>query len=209
MTNKLKLFIDLDNTCYPSNIAMPIMYEKMTNTKLKSHCTTTWNMYDLLPKEKLDKNVIHKMFDVEEFYNVCKVYDGCKQVLYELLPYYDIYFVSVGTEENLNIKRKWLKEQFPFVSEDNYILLNQAGKASTIDKSCCSGETSVIIDDTLSALNSATTGLKILYRHDNLYYSWQEGYKELLKQDKISYVATQWNKELKDILMSWYHYNNR
>ena len=149
------------------------------------------------------------MFDLEEFYNVCDVYDGCKQILHELLPYYDIYIVSVGTTDNLNIKRKWLKEQFPFVSEDNYILLNQAGKASTIDKSCCSGETSVIIDDTLSALKSSSVGLKLLYQHNGLKYSWQEGYTELVENDKISYVANQWDKELKDILISWYNYNKR
>ena len=120
-----------------------------------------------------------------------------------LSQYYDIEVVSCGTEENLKLKEEFAKHEFPFVS---FVGLDQTNK--TFDKSqhyinC------VCIDDRLDCLLSSKQSLNILFRYNDNKYEWQEGYKELLQQGKINYVANSWNEELRDILMSWYHYNNR
>ena len=199
---KMKLYIDIDNTIYASNEAMCYMYEYITGIKPKAYITKEWNMKDVIPPTKENKEIIHKMFDMEKFFEVGHIYDGCKWLLNDIKDEFDIYFVSVGTIKNLEIKRKWLKEQFPFISENNYILLNQAGKVETINKSCCVD--GIIIDDTISGLLSTVNCLKIMYKPQE-GLQWQEGYKDLLEQGKIHHVINEWNDELKDILLSYKH----
>ena len=204
---KLKLYIDIDNTIIPTNELMPLLYEKVTGIKAKSYKALTWNIKDCFDEKDLDKEIIHKLFEMEEFFELARPYKRCLRTIFNLSKYYDIHFVSVGTAKNLELKRTWLKENFPFVSEDNYILLEQIGKADSIDKSCCVD--GVIIDDNLSALLSTKDCLRIMYRPYGDELEWRNGYEELLEQGKINKVFTEWSQEMEDYLIAYANYLER
>lgn len=199
--SKLKLFCDADNVVIPTNEIMPRLYEELTGIKPKAYTTKEWNMKDVYEPHELDKNTVHKLFEVERFFEMAKPYKNCKETLFNLKDYYDIYFVSVGSAENLALKRKWLNENFPFIPEENHMLLEQVGKAHSIDKSCC--KDGVIIDDNLSALLSTKNCLKIMYQSNGDRLAWQEGYEELLANRQIHKVATVWDKELEEYLIDY------
>lgn len=205
--NKPKLYCDVDGVIIPTNEIMPIVYEELTGIKPKSYKSLTWNMYDLYDKKDLNKDIIHKIFEVERFFELAKPYKGCIKVLFNLSKYYDIHIVSVGSAENLKLKKMWLLENIPFVPEENLILLEQVGKANSIDKSCCVD--GVIIDDTLSALLSSNNCLRVLFRWNNDNLSWQEGYEKLLVNGEIDEVATAWEDEFEDYLIRYAQYIER
>lgn len=205
--SKPKLQIDIDNTIIPTNEIMPQLYEELTGVKPKAYKSLTWNMYDLFDKDILDKNIVYKLFEVKRFFELAKPYERCVRTLFNLKDYYDIYFVSVGSTENLKLKRAWLKSNFPFALEENYILLEQVGKAHSIDKSCCTD--GVIIDDNLSALLSTKNCLRIMYQPYGDILAWQIGYEELLEKDEIHKVATEWNEELERYLIDYTNYLRR
>lgn len=195
---KCKLYVDLDNVVIPTNEIMPKLYEELTGIKPKSYTTKSWNCKDVF--DNPNKEMLHKLFEMPRFFELAKPYKRCLRTLYNLSKYYDIYFVSVGSKANLDLKREWLSEIIPFIPEENYILLEQVGKANSIDKSCC--EDGVIIDDNLSALLSTKNCLRILYQPQQ-GLDWQNGYEELLVKDEIHKVATEWNKELEDYLIKY------
>lgn len=203
MNNKLKLFVDFDTTMVNTPKILTMCYENLTGEKPLTYNPLDWNISMAYPN--YDKKIIHKIFDIPLFFKYAKdnIFPNCKETLKSLLNYYDIVVVSCGTDDNLKLKEQFLKEEFPFVS---FVGLPQANK--TFDKSsvCKNG---VLIDDRLDCLLSTKECLNILFRYNNNPYSWQEGYEELLQQGKINYVANSWNGELRDILISWYGYNNR
>lgn len=205
--SKPKLYIDYDNVIVGSNEVMPIVYEELTGIKPKSCKSLTWNMYDLFEKEDLHKDIIHKIFEVERFFELAKPYKGCLKTIFNLSKYYDVYIVSVGSTENLRLKKKWLLENIPFIPENNLILLEQVGKANSIDKSCCVD--GVLIDDTLSALLSSKNCLRVLFRWNNDKLSWQDGYEELLLKDEIHKVVTEWNQEFEEYLIGYAQFLER
>ena len=205
--NKLKLFCDVDNTVLPSNEVMPRLYEELTGIKPTSYKTCEWNMKDVYKQSDLDKNIVHKLFEVERFFELAKPYKRCIRTLFNLTKYYDIHFVSVGTSKNLKLKREWLKENFPFIPEENFILLEPVGKEHSIDKSCCVD--GVIMDDNLSALLSTINCLRIMYQAYGDRLSWQNGYEQLLEQGKIHKVVTEWGYELEDYLINYANYLER
>ncbi len=203
--SKVKLYIDVDNTIIPTNEILPMMYEEITSIKPSAYKTKDWNCRDVF--DNPDKEIIHKLFEMERFFELARPYKRCLRTVFNLSKYYDIYFVSVGSVENLRLKREWLKENFPFVPEENFILLEQIGKAHSIDKSCCVG--GVIIDDNLSALLSTVDCLRIMYQPYGDILSWQQGHESLLEKQEIHKVATEWNEELEDYLIEYANYLER
>lgn len=201
--NKLKLFVDFDTTMIDSTTCLINCYRDLTGEEPLTYKDWTWNISTAYPN--CNKEIIHKCFDIPLFFKYAKdnIFPNCKETLQELTKYYDITVVSCGTEDNLRLKEQFLKEEFTFVS---FVGLQQSKK--TFDKSCVCKD-GVLIDDRLDCLLSSKQCLNILFRYNNNPYEWQEGYKDLIENGKISYVATKWNDELKDILLSWYQYNNR
>ena len=203
--SKPSLYIDIDNTIIPTNEIMPRLYEKLTGVKPKSYKTKDWNCRDVF--DNPDKEVIHKLFEIKEFFDMARPYKRCLRTIFNLSKYYDIYFVSVGTPKNLELKREWLKDNFPFVPEENYILLEQIGKADSIDKSCI--KDGVVIDDNISALLSTKDCFRIMYQPYGDKLSWQDGYEDLLIKGEIHKVVTEWDQELEDYLIEYANYLER
>lgn len=191
---KQNLFLDIDNTAIKTNEIMASVYYHLSGVKPKQLITYEWNMKDCFEPHELDKELVHKIFEVREFFDLVKPYEGCVEILERLLPYYNICPVSVGTKKNLELKREYLPRWFPFIPQENYILLEQHGKHELIDKSCC--RDAVIIDDTLSALKSSVNCLKILFRYKNKPYAWQNGYEDLLRTADIHHIAYLWDEDL-------------
>lgn len=200
--NKIDLYIDVDNTIIASNIIMIQMYEEITGEKSLRRESLTWNLTDCFPN--VNKQIIHDMFESPRFFELASqsIYDGCKYSLEALEPYYNIYFVSCGTDANLKLKMEWIYKEFP---KYNFIPLRQ-GK-QTFNKSIC--RNGVIIDDRLDCLASSQDCYKVLFNYMDLKYEWQEGHIDLWKNGKINYISYEWDSYLRKQLKWWHMYSNQ
>ena len=199
---KIPLYLDYDNSLVDTSKIIPEAYYLLTGVKPVKEFSETWNSDDVFPP-RADREIIHKIFDIPLFFKLAdsNIFPSALHILFELSQYYDIHIVSCGTESNLKLKKEWCKEHIPFIT--SFIGLNQTSK--TFDKSSAA-KNGVIIDDRLDALLSSENCLKILFRYNDNSYEWQEGYEELLKDNKIDHVAFQWDEELRDLLISYHNY---
>ena len=186
---KPKLYVDFDTTMVNSPKILTICYEKLTGIKPLTFNPLDWNIAMAYPI--YDKDIIHTIFDISLFFEYAKdnIFEGCKETLEELSNYYDITVVSCGTDANLTLKEQFLKEEFSYVS---FVGLSQTSK--TFDKSsvCQNG---ILIDDRLDCLLSTQNCKNVLFRYNNNPYEWQEGYEQLLLENKINFVATSWKNK--------------
>ena len=183
---KPKLYVDFDTTMVNSPKILTICYEKLTGIKPLTYNPLDWNIAMAYPN--YDKDIIHTIFDISLFFEYAKdnIFEGCKETLEELSNYYDITVVSCGTDANLTLKEQFLKEEFSYVS---FVGLSQTSK--TFDKSsvCQNG---ILIDDRLDCLLSTQNCKNVLFRYNNNPYEWQEGYEQLLLENKIDFVTNSW-----------------
>lgn len=199
---KLPLYLDYDGTLVDTPKILPEAYYLLTGVKPVKDISLDWNADTCFPP-RANREIIHKIFDIPLFFKLASdnIFPSALHILFELSQYYDIHIVSCGTESNLKLKEEWCKEHIPFIT--SFIGLNQTYK--TFDKSSVAKD-GVIIDDRLDALLSSENCLKILFRYNNELYEWQDGYKELLKNNKLDHVAFHWDEELRDLLISYHHY---
>ena len=173
------LYLDVDNTILNSSKALVECYSQITGEKPLKQLPLEWNLKDIFPNA--DKNIIHKIFESQEFIDRVELFDGAYDVIKALSEKTNIHLITVGTPTNLELKRKYFQEKLPFC---NYIGLEQHGKV--FDKSCV--KDAILVDDRLDNLNSTINTTKVLFRYKNLPYQWQDGW-----EDQAKYVLHKWD----------------
>lgn len=191
------LYLDFDTTLVNTTKAMIDTSKYLTNKDPITYDDYTWNLKQAYPD--IDKEIIHKTFDIEYFFEVLEMFEGVKKALEELSSYYTLKICSYGTPMNLELKRRWITKHLPMIKKEDLVLLEFNKKH--FDKSICKGR--AIIDDRLEPLDTCNCDCKILFRYNNNPYEWQEGYKKMVCNNKIDYVATSWeHREFINFLIS-------
>jgi len=127
---KKKLFFDVDNTICNSTKRFVEIYNQIYNQQADWTKCYRWDYSDICPL--IDDS--EKIFAQSDFYNeqlelTDKHIKGIIALLF--MTGYDVHFVTIGTKNNLKYKKNWLIEQFPYVPENNMLLLEKTdmGKA--------------------------------------------------------------------------------
>jgi len=95
-------------------------YNTEYNDNLRPEDIKNWNWHNLV-KPECGKKIYNYLDDPNLFENLPCV-DGSQETLYELSKHYEIFVVTAPWNiGNVKPKYKWLKKNFPFINEKNYV----------------------------------------------------------------------------------------
>lgn len=121
------------------------VYNSRNNKNIKISDIISYNFYDCLPKE--DADGIVSLFKEKSLWDSLKPLEGSQNGIKQLIKRgHQIYLATATDPINFEWKISWLKQYYPFLSEDNIIRI--------MDKSLLKAD--VLIDDCLDNLISSS-----------------------------------------------------
>ncbi|MEG1595001.1 MAG: hypothetical protein RR364_01055 [Lachnospiraceae bacterium] len=115
---KLKIGIDVDDVLFDcigyilkdlnkkENYTPPISIEEFTSWEIKTDRTEKAYHY----------------FETAEFYKTQPVFEGAKELIFELLKFAEVFIISAPAPEFMSIRAKRIMEEFPAIPKENIIL---------------------------------------------------------------------------------------
>lgn len=145
--DKLKIYIDFDNTICMSDLSLVNTWNELNpNNKIEYTKEHDWNFYPMV-KDREQLKELFKMFDRKEFYsdrNFRWVDSNVKQVLDKLIEYNcDITIISKHKESRKPLTKQFIEKQFG--DKIKIIFTDDFNKSKYIDK--CD----IFIDDRVDA----------------------------------------------------------
>ena len=190
LNNNKTIFIDMDLTLfntvrvitelYDEDFRYYSDYKRIPWTEVKS-----WSFDEL---NAAPKGYIDTYFNQKRFFDRVKMFPDAKEVIDRLSRIYKIVFVSHGFSPNLRLKKKYIKEHFPYAE---FIGVNLKEHN---DKSCVDMLNGIFIDDMIKNLDSSNADMKICFGD----YEWNKCHSSELK-DYIK--VTNW-KEIGELLLN-------
>lgn len=182
---KIKLFLDMDDTILKSSEAIINMLNKRYNLNKTYDDLTDWKYCSIYPQSST--NLVIEMYDSEEFFNTVEIEPEFKKFYDQYKDKFEFYFVTKGHLKNLMLKQKFINVNFP---EATLLPLILKGKESpSFSKSDVNMNFGIQVDDRTDCLLGTNANCKILYTHgkklpwnrvepneDNFYVTsnWQE-----------------------------------
>lgn len=161
---KIKVIFDFDSTIWNSVKAVvdTVISEKYYEIKAGlfpmplAEWVHTWSFSCELPS--MSKHEIDKVFHNPTFFKLLTpIVDPSGFSMAELVEElcsdsrFDVHICSLGVDENLRLKREFIKERMPYVKTENIHLL-KFDKNKSMDKSIMSGD--IIVDDSAKVIKS-------------------------------------------------------
>lgn len=165
---KKKLILDFDGVIVNTIKAICDLYE----LKYKTHPNykpprwwevNQWNFSDECPL--LFESDLNDLFNSKDFFSIVEFMPWADEYIKELSDSYNISVCSIGSANNLKLKKKWLNENLSCVKEFIGIDLKYKDK-SHIDMSGC-----IFVDDCATNLNTSNADKKICFGD---VYEWNK-----------------------------------
>ena len=193
----MKLFIDFDNTIANSSEVIVDMlnehFDKNENFEKLRKC----DFSDLFPECSYWD--IEKFFNSDEMFERLKIFPNMIETIDAFKDFFDeISIVTIGTKDNLENKKRFLKENN---LELTFYGIENNGRS---DKSSVDMHNGVFIDDHIGCLHSSNAKIKILMKNvengewnkvepnDDIYVvnNWYEVYSifDFIKKNKELYL---------------------
>ena len=185
---KLKLFVDFDNTIANTSKAVVEILNKRYGTNSDYRKLYKYDFQDLFPG--LSKKELCAIFNSKELFDTIEFVDGCKDTLSSLQEYFDIHVVTVITQkENLSYKQEWLSSHF-----GNKLKITGVFDChSDTEKRQIDMKNGIMIDDRIQVLKNVNAKVKILFRNGT-DVEWNQ-----VSPNDMVYVVDYWT-EINDIL---------
>jgi 5'(3')-deoxyribonucleotidase len=170
MVNKIRLFLDIDNTIINTIKAYCDVYNDLYQFRPGFKEAIWYNVEKYDMKDEcpliLNKNDIFGSYD---FFQKCEfMNDNTYEVIEKLNEKYQVFICTLGIPKNLSYKALWLEKNLPFIND--YLLLNNGNckmNKSIIDMS----SNSIFIDDVTSNLDTSNAAYKIIFGDE---YEWSQ-----------------------------------
>ncbi len=169
-TIKKSLILDFDNVIVNTIKAVCDLYE----FKYKTHPNYKpprwwevglWSCLDECPL--LSETDLNEFFNNEKFFDIVEFMPWANDCIRELSDIYSISVCSIGSINNLRLKRKWLSENLPYI--ETFIGIDLAyNDKSQIDMSDC-----IFVDDCAANLNTSNAAEKICFGD---IYEWNKNW---------------------------------
>lgn len=193
----MKLFIDFDNTIANSSEVIVDMLNEHFGKNENFEKLRKYDFSDLFPECSYWD--IEKFFNSDEMFERLKIFPNMIETVDAFKDFFDeISIVTIGTKDNLENKKRFLKEnnlELTFYGIDNN------GRS---DKSSVDMHNGVFIDDHIGCLHSSNAKIKILMKNvengewnkvepnDDIYVvnNWYEVYSifDFIKKNKELYL---------------------
>lgn len=196
---KIKLFLDFDGTIANSNKAICDYYNYHYNdregfvmadwTKVKE-----WNYTDQCPL--FEEGAVKKYFSSANFFKSLEPMEGAIDTIKTLQDYFKIIIVTIGTQQNIQHKTKWINKYFPDI-ETIYIF---NGQECIMDKSIIDMWEGVLIDDALGNLESSNASIRIIFGEETSFNKTNDPeYQRLVNWQEVLYFMLIVNKTLTEV----------
>ena len=193
----MKLFIDFDNTIANSSEVIVDMLNEHFDKNEKFEKLRKYDFSDLFPECSYWD--IEKFFNSDEMFERLKIFPNMIETVDAFKDFFDeISIVTIGTKDNLENKKRFLKENN---LELTFYGIENNGRS---DKSSVDMHNGVFIDDHIGCLHSSNAKIKILMKNvengewnkvepnDDIYVvnNWYEVYSifDFIKKNKELYL---------------------
>lgn len=193
----MKLFIDFDNTIANSSEVIVDMLNEHFDKNENFEKLRKYDFSDLFPECSYWD--IEKFFNSDEMFERLKIFPNMIETVDAFKDFFDeISIVTIGTKDNLENKKRFLKENN---LELTFYGIENNGRS---DKSSVDMHNSVFIDDHIGCLHSSNAKIKILMKNvengewnkvepnDDIYVvnNWYEVYSifDFIKKNKELYL---------------------
>ena len=193
----MKLFIDFDNTIANSSEVIVDMLNEHFGKNENFEKLRKYDFSDLFPECSYWD--IEKFFNSDEMFERLKIFPNMIETLDAFKDFFDeISIVTIGTKDNLENKKRFLKENN---LELTFYGIENNGRS---DKSSVDMHNGVFIDDHIGCLHSSNAKIKILMKNvengewnkvepnDDIYVvnNWYEVYSifDFIKKNKELYL---------------------
>ena len=193
----MKLFIDFDNTIANSSEVIVDMLNEHFGKSENFEKLRKYDFSDLLPECSYWD--IEKFFNSDEMFERLKIFPNMIETVDAFRDFFDeISIVTIGTKDNLENKKRFLKENN---LELTFYGIENNGRS---DKSSVDMHNGVFIDDHIGCLHSSNAKIKILMKNvengewnkvepnDDIYVvnNWYEVYSifDFIKKNKELYL---------------------
>lgn len=193
----MKLFIDFDNTIANSSEVIVDMLNEHFGKNENFEKLRKYDFSDLFPECSYWD--IEKFFNSDEMFERLKIFPNMIETVDAFKDFFDeISIVTIGTKDNLENKKRFLKENN---LELTFYEIENNGRS---DKSSVDMHNGVFIDDHIGCLHSSKAKIKILMKNvengewnkvepnDDIYVvnNWYEVYSifDFIKKNKELYL---------------------
>lgn len=193
----MKLFIDFDNTIANSSEVIVDMLNEHFDKNENFENLRKYDFSDLFPECSYWD--IEKFFNSDEMFERLKIFPNMIETVDAFKDFFDeISIVTIGTKDNLENKKRFLKENN---LELTFYGIENNGRS---DKSSVDMHNGVFIDDHIGCLHSSNAKIKILMKNvengewnkvepnDDIYVvnNWYEVYSifDFIKKNKELYL---------------------
>jgi hypothetical protein len=193
----VKLFIDFDNTIANSSEVIVDMLNEHFDKNENFEKLRKYDFSDLFPECSYWD--IEKFFNSDEMFERLKIFPNMIETVDAFKDFFDeISIVTIGTKDNLENKKRFLKENN---LELTFYGIENNGRS---DKSSVDMHNGVFIDDHIGCLHSSNAKIKILMKNvengewnkvepnDDIYVvnNWYEVYSifDFIKKNKELYL---------------------
>lgn len=193
----MKLFIDFDNTIANSSEVIVDMLNEHFDKNENFEKLRKYDFSDLFPERSYWD--IEKFFNSDEMFERLKIFPNMIETVDAFKDFFDeISIVTIGTKDNLENKKRFLKENN---LELTFYGIENNGRS---DKSSVDMHNGVFIDDHIGCLHSSNAKIKILMKNvengewnkvepnDDIYVvnNWYEVYSifDFIKKNKELYL---------------------
>lgn len=193
----MKLFIDFDNTIANSSEVIVDMLNEHFGKNENFKKLRKYDFSDLFPECSYWD--IEKFFNSDEMFERLKIFPNMIETVDAFKDFFDeISIVTIGTKDNLENKKRFLKENN---LELTFYGIENNGRS---DKSSVDMHNGVFIDDHIGCLHSSNAKIKILMKNvengewnkvepnDDIYVvnNWYEVYSifDFIKKNKELYL---------------------
>lgn len=193
----MKLFIDFDNTIANSSEVIVDMLNEHFDKNENFEKLIKYDFSDLFPECSYWD--IEKFFNSDEMFERLKIFPNMIETVDAFKDFFDeISIVTIGTKDNLENKKRFLKENN---LELTFYGIENNGRS---DKSSVDMHNGVFIDDHIGCLHSSNAKIKILMKNvengewnkvepnDDIYVvnNWYEVYSifDFIKKNKELYL---------------------
>lgn len=193
----MKLFIDFDNTIANSSEVIVDMLNEHFDKNENFEKLRKYDFSDLFPECSYWD--IEKSFNSDEMFERLKIFPNMIETVDAFKDFFDeISIVTIGTKDNLENKKRFLKENN---LELTFYGIENNGRS---DKSSVDMHNGVFIDDHIGCLHSSNAKIKILMKNvengewnkvepnDDIYVvnNWYEVYSifDFIKKNKELYL---------------------
>lgn len=193
----MKLFIDFDNTIANSSEVIVDMLNEHFDKNENFEKLRKYDFSDLFPECSYWD--IEKFFNSDEMFERLKIFPNMIETVDTFKDFFDeISIVTIGTKDNLENKKRFLKENN---LELTFYGIENNGRS---DKSNVDMHNGVFIDDHIGCLHSSNAKIKILMKNvengewnkvqpnDDIYVvsNWYEVYSifDFIKKNKELYL---------------------